>query len=566
MIAERTGVGHPRRRARARLRLGPDRRPARRDAGRRSTTPTCPASRAAAVAGHSGMMRSVRHRRHRAPGARLRHPHPLLRGPRRRARSCTASAPPPRPGAATIVLTNGCGGLNPAWAPGTPVLISDHINLTATSPLEGANFVDLTDLYSPRLRGLAREVDPTWTRASTCSSAGRTTRRRPRCGWPGSLGGDLVGMSTDAGGDRRPRRPGWRCSASRWSPTWPPGSATQPLNHAEVLEAGRDAADALRPPAGRGRRHRSDGSAVVSTDRRPSPWSSAPPRGWDDDPDPATRAELDDVLRRVAATATRPPQADLADRFGGRLEFGTAGLRGALGAGPNRMNRAVVIRAAAGLAAYLQRAHAPAAGVVIGYDARHNSDVFARDTAAVVVAAGRHRAGAAPPAAHAGARVRDPAPRRRRRRDGHRQPQPAAGQRLQGLPRRRQPDRAAGRRRDRRRASPPSSAVADVAACRRRLGGARRRRCSTPTSTRPPRSSTRTARATCAVVHTPLHGVGDEVVARAFARAGFAAPHVVADAGRARPGLPDGGVPQPGGAGRDRPGAGAGRARSAPTW
>ncbi|MCG2947284.1 purine-nucleoside phosphorylase, partial [Escherichia coli] len=59
-----------------------------------------------------------------------------------------------------LVLTNGCGGLNPNWAPGTPVLISDHINLTAASPLEGATFVDLTDLYSSRLRRIARDVAP----------------------------------------------------------------------------------------------------------------------------------------------------------------------------------------------------------------------------------------------------------------------------------------------------------------------------------------------------------------------------------------------------------------------
>ena len=60
----------------------------------------------------------------------------------------------------TLVLTNGCGGINQNWTPGTPVLISDHINLTGASPLEGATFIDLTDLYSPRLRDLAREVDP----------------------------------------------------------------------------------------------------------------------------------------------------------------------------------------------------------------------------------------------------------------------------------------------------------------------------------------------------------------------------------------------------------------------
>ena len=105
-----------------------------------------------------------------------------------------------------------------------------------------------------------------------------------------------------------------------------------------------------------------------------------------DDPDPATRAELAAAIE--AARVGEPAAADdLADRFVGMLQFGTAGLRGILGAGPNRMNRAVVIRTAAGLAAYLG-ARTPAPIVVVGFDARHNSDVFARDTAAVVTAAG----------------------------------------------------------------------------------------------------------------------------------------------------------------------------------
>ena len=110
-------------------------------------------------------------------------------------------------------------------------------------------------------------------------------------------------------------------------------------------------------------------------------------RAWAaDDPDPATVAELAAVT--AAAEAGDPAAADdLADRFAGPLEFGTAGLRGRLGAGPNRMNRAVVIRAAAGLTAYL-RSRDPEPFVVIGFDARENSDVFARDTAAVVVGAG----------------------------------------------------------------------------------------------------------------------------------------------------------------------------------
>ena len=104
-----------------------------------------------------------------------------------------------------------------------------------------------------------------------------------------------------------------------------------------------------------------------------------------EDPDPQTRAELEALLDRDDAEA----EADVADRFAGTLEFGTAGLRGALGAGPNRMNRVVVTRAAAGLAAYLRDQGADdGASVVIGYDARHNSDVFARDTAEVMTGAG----------------------------------------------------------------------------------------------------------------------------------------------------------------------------------
>ncbi len=112
-------------------------------------------------------------------------------------------------------------------------------------------------------------------------------------------------------------------------------------------------------------------------------------RAWAaDDPDPATRAELTGVVAAVQAGDVDAAE-DLADRFAGTLAFGTAGLRGALGAGPNRMNSAVVLRAAAGLAAYLRDQGSPAGSrVVIGYDARHNSDVFARDTAEVMTGAG----------------------------------------------------------------------------------------------------------------------------------------------------------------------------------
>lgn len=107
-------------------------------------------------------------------------------------------------------------------------------------------------------------------------------------------------------------------------------------------------------------------------------------RQWlDGDPDPATRQELEGLL-------SKREEAELQDRFGAALEFGTAGLRGTLGAGPNRMNRAVVRRTTAGLAAYL-KAHVPDVarrGVVIGRDGRIGSPEFLEDTAAVLAAAG----------------------------------------------------------------------------------------------------------------------------------------------------------------------------------
>ncbi len=108
-------------------------------------------------------------------------------------------------------------------------------------------------------------------------------------------------------------------------------------------------------------------------------------RAWlAEDPDPETREEL----AKLVDSAESGDTAELAARFAGTLQFGTAGLRGELGAGPMRMNRSVVIRAAAGLAAYLEDQGQAGGLVVIGYDARHKSADFARDTAAVMTGAG----------------------------------------------------------------------------------------------------------------------------------------------------------------------------------
>ena len=106
-------------------------------------------------------------------------------------------------------------------------------------------------------------------------------------------------------------------------------------------------------------------------------------REWQSqDPDPVTRAELQALI-------DAGDTAGLEDPFRERLQFGTAGLRGALGAGPNRMNRVIVAQAASGLAAYLLE-HGSEPSVVVGYDARHNSEIFARDTAEIMEGAGVH--------------------------------------------------------------------------------------------------------------------------------------------------------------------------------
>ena len=116
------------------------------------------------------------------------------------------------------------------------------------------------------------------------------------------------------------------------------------------------------------------------------PYREAAEQWLDEDPDPQTREQLKQLIAKYDA-GDQPARDELREMFHGSLEFGTAGLRGELGAGPMRMNRVLVSQAAAGLAAYLL-GREPHPTVVVGYDGRHNSSVFARDTAELMQGAG----------------------------------------------------------------------------------------------------------------------------------------------------------------------------------
>ncbi|MEP6815993.1 MAG: purine-nucleoside phosphorylase, partial [Marmoricola sp.] len=144
-------------------------------------------------------------------------------------------------GCRAIVLTNGCGGLKESWQPGTPVLISDHINLTATSPIEGASFVDLTDLYSPRLRKLCRSVDGSLEEGVYVQFPGPHYETPAEIGMVRALGGDLVGMSTTLEAIAA-REAGLEILGISMVTNLAAGITGAPLNHEEVLEAGHAAA------------------------------------------------------------------------------------------------------------------------------------------------------------------------------------------------------------------------------------------------------------------------------------------------------------------------------------
>jgi purine-nucleoside phosphorylase len=200
-----------------------------------------PGFHAAAVAGHSGSMRSVAigdtGRRALVYGTRTHFYEG--RGVRAVVHAVRTAS---EAGCSTIVLTNGCGGLNPAWAPGTPVLISDHINLTATSPLEGPTFVDLTDLYSARLRAIAREVDPTLDEGVYVQFPGPHYETPAEVQMAKRIGGDLVGMSTTLEAIAA-RHVGLEVLGISLVTNLAAGISAEPLSHQEVIDAGQAAAE-----------------------------------------------------------------------------------------------------------------------------------------------------------------------------------------------------------------------------------------------------------------------------------------------------------------------------------
>ena len=210
-------------------------------------TTDLPGFSAAAVAGHSGKIRSVRSgdknllvflsRTHFYEGRGVA---AVVHGVR------TAAAA----GCRAIVLTNGCGGLKETWQPGTPVLIKDHINLTATSPIEGANFVDLTDLYSSRLRALCREVEPDLDEGVYVQFPGPHYETPAEIGMVRAIGGDLVGMSTTLEAIAA-REAGMEVLGISLVTNLAAGISGQPLNHEEVLEAGKAAASRMGDLLGR---------------------------------------------------------------------------------------------------------------------------------------------------------------------------------------------------------------------------------------------------------------------------------------------------------------------------
>jgi purine-nucleoside phosphorylase len=147
-------------------------------------------------------------------------------------------------GCTTVVLTNAAGCLRPGVAVGQPMLISDHLNLTAMSPLVGADFVDLTDLYSTRLRGIARQIDDSLTEGVYAGLPGPHFETPAEIRMLAVLGADLVGMSTVLEAIAA-RAAGLEVFGLSLVTNLAAGLTGEPLNHEEVLEAGRQSASRM---------------------------------------------------------------------------------------------------------------------------------------------------------------------------------------------------------------------------------------------------------------------------------------------------------------------------------
>ena len=147
-------------------------------------------------------------------------------------------------GAKALILTNGCGSTVPEWGPGTAVLLKDHLNLTGTSPIVGANFVDLTDAYSPRLREIAHRVDPNLPEGVYAQFPGPHYETPAEVKMARLLGADLVGMSTTLE-TIAAREAGLEVLGISLVTNQAAGFAPAPLSHEEVLQAGAEAGPRL---------------------------------------------------------------------------------------------------------------------------------------------------------------------------------------------------------------------------------------------------------------------------------------------------------------------------------
>jgi purine-nucleoside phosphorylase len=144
-------------------------------------------------------------------------------------------------GCRAVVLTNGCGGVRASFSPGQPVLIGDHVNLTATSPVVGARFVDLTDLYAARLRAVCRDVDPTLEEGVYVQFPGPHFETPAEIAMVRAIGGDLVGMSTALEAIAA-REAGAEVLGISLVTNLAAGLTGEPIDHAEVLATGRASA------------------------------------------------------------------------------------------------------------------------------------------------------------------------------------------------------------------------------------------------------------------------------------------------------------------------------------